>query len=203
MRGTGARVFRVLAVCTGNQCRSPAVEALLRRSLGAGFEVTSAGTQAPAGLPAHRLTAMALGRRGVFVEDHASRLLEPGSIEAADLVLTAERAHRVAVVSLVPWAVETTFTAPEFARCAAVAVRWGVMNPAELVAAAASIRSGVSAADPRGDEVPDPVDGGAAEHEAMVGTVQGLAVAIAGVLQAAATPPPVTDLRPGGRHAAV
>ena len=44
-------VFSILAVCTGNVCRSPAVERLLASKLGPTVSVSSAGTHALVGHP--------------------------------------------------------------------------------------------------------------------------------------------------------
>ena len=44
-------IFSILAVCTGNVCRSPAVERLLSSKLGPTVNVSSAGTHALAGHP--------------------------------------------------------------------------------------------------------------------------------------------------------
>ena len=67
---------RILVVCTGNLCRSPLVEALLRRELAAediAAEVSSAGLAAPpAARPDRRLRRVA-GELGVDVDDHRSR----------------------------------------------------------------------------------------------------------------------------------
>ena len=44
-------LFSILAVCTGNVCRSPAVERLLASKLGPTVRVSSAGTHALVGHP--------------------------------------------------------------------------------------------------------------------------------------------------------
>ena len=43
----------ILVLCEGNHCRSPLAVALLRRALGPGFTVESAGLAALEGIPAH------------------------------------------------------------------------------------------------------------------------------------------------------
>ena len=78
-------------MCTGNLCRSPLLEALLRRDLAAaGIEadVASAGLAAPtAAQPDRRLRRVA-GELGVDVDDHRSRLVSVADLRAADLILT-------------------------------------------------------------------------------------------------------------------
>src|SRR4051794_36866270 len=93
-------VTHVLVVCTGNQCRSPASEALLRRRLGPGtadFEIWSAGTAARDGAVLHPLTADALAHHGAGLRRHQARRLLVEDVLGADLVLCAERMHRVHV----------------------------------------------------------------------------------------------------------
>ena len=162
--------FGVLMVCTGNLCRSPAAELLLRAAVGpprgSGIEVASAGTGAVSGRPAHPLTVQALSQRGIDAAAHVSQPLEAAMVRAADLVLTAAREHRTEVVRLDPDAVPRTFTLLEFARLIAGGAG-GADRPELVVAAAARSRSGADAS----DDVRDPVLGGAPEHEAMVRTL--------------------------------
>lgn len=112
--------FSVLAVCTGNICRSPAVERLLRTSLAdPGVEVTSAGTGALVGYPVSPPMLALLAAAGVAADDFLARQLTEEMVRRADLVLALTRAHRAAVVELVPAAVRRTFTLREFARLSA------------------------------------------------------------------------------------
>lgn len=113
---------RILTVCSGNVCRSPLAEALLRREL-AGLDVVvdSAGTIATddATMPdeAQRLAVQC----GVAREDasaHRARYLDPAVLEGASLVVAMGREHRRRVVELMPRLLRSTFTAREFARLA-------------------------------------------------------------------------------------
>ena len=116
--------FRVLIVCTANQCRSPMAEHLLRhRAAGAGlpWRVESAGVRAATGQPMHPLAAEVLAERAVDARGWVSRRLNRSMIEQADLVLTAEAEHRRAVVTLDHRALARTFTLFQFARFAACA----------------------------------------------------------------------------------
>jgi protein-tyrosine phosphatase len=118
-----ATPFRILVVCTGNICRSPQAERLLtaqfeRRSLGGEVEVSSAGVAALVGRAMEPQAAAQTIGYGGNPSGHLARRLEQSMVEAADLVLTMERAHRAAVVRVVPRASRYAFTLPEFARLA-------------------------------------------------------------------------------------
>lgn len=110
----------MLVVCTANRHRSPLAEHQLRqaaRVAGLDWTVGSAGVRAVAGLPMDPDVSAVLGELGIApAAQWASRRLSAALIDQADLVLTAERAHRAAVTALVPAAVTRTFTLLEFAR---------------------------------------------------------------------------------------
>lgn len=114
--------FRVLTVCTGNICRSPQAEQLLRLGLAAvpGVEVASAGTGALVDHPQTPQSAAIATRFGVTdASAHRARQLERQMIIDSDLVLALAREHRRHVVEEVPAAVRKTFTLREFALLAA------------------------------------------------------------------------------------
>lgn len=118
--GAPARPFGVLVVGTRNVCRSPAAERLLRARLGEHGDVVvlSAGTAPTAGggLPAPLVER--LGSAGASTDAHAARELDPDLVRSADVVLTATREERAAVVRSVPSAIRRTFTLRELARVA-------------------------------------------------------------------------------------
>jgi low molecular weight protein-tyrosine phosphatase len=113
----------VLVVCTGNVCRSPAAEVLLRSGLGhrSGIRVASAGLAARVGEPVDEPMRRLLRERGLSTAAVAARQLTPDLVRQADLVLTMTTEQRAAVVAQVPAAVRRTFTLREFAGLAALA----------------------------------------------------------------------------------
>ena len=122
-----AKGFSVLFVCTGNVCRSPVAELVARRLLAdklgaeeaARFTVSSAGTNAALGEPMDPQSRAELADVGVDADeasDFRSHPVTAEAIEAADLILTADRNHRSTVVQLAPGALGKTFCLREFAR---------------------------------------------------------------------------------------
>jgi protein-tyrosine phosphatase len=109
-------VFSILAVCTGNVCRSPAVERLLANKLGPTVTVRSAGTHALVGHPISEPMAALLQDSGVESGSFEARRLSEQMLKEADLILSMTLAQRGLVVELWPAAVRRTFTLREFAR---------------------------------------------------------------------------------------
>jgi protein-tyrosine phosphatase len=127
---------RILVVCTANICRSPSVQRLLVDALAedaacAGIEVRSAGTLAIAGAPGCTLAPALAGR----AEDHRSTPLTADLVDWADLILTAARDHRSAVVTMVPAARTRTFTVRQAARIADWLDEAGMLDAARQRAA--------------------------------------------------------------------
>ena len=116
-------IYRVLFVCTGNICRSPFAERLLRARLDAKLgdaanriEVTSAGSYGLVGEPMMPETAKTLVRYGGDGTGFVARAIDVEHVERADLVLGLTREHRAAVLTMVPRASSRTMTLREFAR---------------------------------------------------------------------------------------
>ena len=89
--------MKVVFVCTGNICRSPMGEAMLRHELAArgceGVEVSSCGTWGLAQQPATPDAVTTLIERGVDLRPHRSRALDRAEIEEADLVVAMTSVH--------------------------------------------------------------------------------------------------------------
>ena len=93
----GKDKFKVLFVCTGNSCRSPMAEGILKKMLRENkvdnFEVSSAGISTLSGVPAS-LFAMEVSRaRNVDLSQHRSRQLNKRILKKADLILAMSDEH--------------------------------------------------------------------------------------------------------------
>ena len=91
--------YRLCFVCSGNICRSPIAEVVMRRlvdeaGLSGVVEVDSAGTgDWHVGDPADRRAVTALRNGGYDGRAHRARVFEPGWLDDRDLVLALDRGH--------------------------------------------------------------------------------------------------------------
>lgn len=97
--------MRILFVCTGNTCRSPLAEVLLRHRLAAhptlaDTVVTSAGTGAWSGTPASEGSYLVALERGLDLSAHRATALSAELVRQADLILTMGRSHAAAVAAM-------------------------------------------------------------------------------------------------------
>jgi protein-tyrosine phosphatase len=97
--------YRVTFVCTGNICRSPMAEWILRHHVeeeGLDVEVDSSGTGGwHEGDDADPRTVEALQRAG-YRSAHIARQFEPGWFSGYDLIIALDEGHARALRSLAP-----------------------------------------------------------------------------------------------------
>jgi len=84
---------RILMVCTGNICRSPAAQAMLSRAL-PGRTIESAGIAAVGGAAIDPVMSELLTGRGFDLSVHRARRVDDRICRWADLILVMETAHR-------------------------------------------------------------------------------------------------------------
>ena len=156
----------ILVVCTGNICRSPIAEGLLRVALEARLgveapDVVSAGTMGWAGSGADPYSVAAAAERGVDISNHRARELEPAEIARSALILGMATEHAHAVVAEVPEARSRTFTLKELVRLVESLPEVHEATPerrlSERVVAADRLRAQGFAGDPRDDGIMDPL----------------------------------------------
>ena len=166
------RHFRILTVCTGNICRSPLAEYLLRDGVQRWplVEVASAGTGALVDRPMTDQTiAIAHGLGIAAPEGHRARMLDINHLRDANLVIALTRSHRSEIVGMLPRGSRHTFTLRELARLleavqtadletvAGLPLEDTVGRLEELIRIAASLRGFVAPPDEEiDDDVIDP-----------------------------------------------
>ncbi|HET6203957.1 MAG TPA: L-threonylcarbamoyladenylate synthase [Planctomycetota bacterium] len=105
---------RIIFVCTGNTCRSPMAEGLLRRTLAKslgtddagierfGYRVDSAGLVAWGGAPPSSHAVDVMQEEGIDISGHRTHALTAAMVRDCDLLLAMSRSHLALVRDLAP-----------------------------------------------------------------------------------------------------
>jgi protein-tyrosine phosphatase len=156
----------VLVVCTGNVCRSPVAEGLVRASLQARFgasapSVASAGVSGWEGSEADEHAVAAAAERNVDIVAHRGRRLRARDLEQAALVVAMAAHHRDEIERLAPSVADRTFTLKELVRLLEALPPAPDGPPDDLlrsrVTAAAELRRTGFAGNPYDEDVADPL----------------------------------------------
>ncbi len=90
-------VYNILVVCTGNICRSPMAEGMLKKKLpkrlAGQVAISSAGTHALHGNRAQPHAIEVMQGFGIDIDGHRARQLSSALIRSSDLVLVMEKYH--------------------------------------------------------------------------------------------------------------
>lgn len=110
--------YTLLAVCTGNICRSPAMERLLAHVFAGESEIRvhSGGTYAHDGWDMQSPMKERVRDYGADAEGFVAQQVTPEMVRSSDLILTATGVHVEDVLAEVPDAAGRTFTVREFER---------------------------------------------------------------------------------------
>lgn len=106
--------MNILFVCTGNTCRSPMAEAILKNMNLPGVEVRSAGVFAMDGQDASHNTKLVLDENSIQ-HNHFSRQINESDLKWATYILTMTEGHKSTLLINYPDAAGKTFTLKEFA----------------------------------------------------------------------------------------
>ena len=94
---------KILIVCVGNVCRSPAAEALLTHRLqGKGLSISSAGIGALVGNPMDKTAHEVLQDNGLQHTSHRARQVDSEMLHNADLILAMEQSHIAHIRQMAP-----------------------------------------------------------------------------------------------------
>ncbi|MBW2645178.1 MAG: low molecular weight protein arginine phosphatase [Deltaproteobacteria bacterium] len=111
--------MNILFVCTGNICRSPTAEGILRKLIAERqtekIEAASAGLYALPGNSVSRLALQVAQEHGVDLSQHSAQLVSSQLIAWADFVLVMEPAHREGLIACYPEAKKKIFMIRHFA----------------------------------------------------------------------------------------
>jgi RpiB/LacA/LacB family sugar-phosphate isomerase len=106
----------ILFVCTGNVCRSPMAEVLMREQLKGrnDLRVLSAGLGALDGQTATDVAVAVMSEIGLDISHFVSQSLDSNLIEEADYIFTMTRQQQEAIATFYPAAAEKIFVVREF-----------------------------------------------------------------------------------------
>ncbi len=91
----------ILIVCTGNICRSPVAEQLLKKELHY-INICSAGINAKEGKAADSIATSLFTKYGIKLKEHRAKQLNLEMLRSNDLILVMEELHIRYITSLLP-----------------------------------------------------------------------------------------------------
>lgn len=106
-------MYSIIFICTGNICRSPMAEGVLRKKCSelnrTDIAVSSMGIHARDGFGASELAIQVCKKEGIDISEHKSRMLVPDELVKSDLVLVMEPLHLNYIYTFFPIISKKTF----------------------------------------------------------------------------------------------
>lgn len=174
-------MFRLLFVCTANQCRSPMAAALAqdafdKRDLD--VEVRSAGVSA-GGFPSTAEAQRVMQERGLNLSKHRSTSLSDALEPLPDLILVMEKGHLAKIGRIDPSLAGKTFTLKGLVRRAK---EEGPRKEGESTTDYLSRAGNTPFTSSRDDSIPDPIGQGLAEYQRCADELENLIAAMSDLL---------------------
>lgn len=107
--------MQIIFVCTGNTCRSPMAEGILKSKNIDGLYVFSRGLYVPGEQSASFSSEKAMSDMGIDISSHKSKQLTMDEAKRADLILTMTKSHKNTIISADKSFEGKVFTLSEFA----------------------------------------------------------------------------------------
>ncbi len=111
-------IKNIVFVCTGNTCRSPMAEALMKKLLKDNnidtINVISRGLSAFENSPASENSIKAIKKYNIDLTSHRAKSLSPDELKYYDLILTMSSNHKNIIISAFPDVKDKIFTVYEF-----------------------------------------------------------------------------------------
>ncbi|NQX10904.1 hypothetical protein HQQ80_04625 [Microbacteriaceae bacterium VKM Ac-2855] len=196
--GSGESTVTIMSVCTGNICRSPLAEQLLRRSLADVtvadrplFRFTAAGVQTRDGIPMDEMSSRFSREHGGDPTGYVSSRLSDELAGGADVMLTMTRQHLVDAARRYPATLLRGFTVREFARVLPFVLREiavpAIEDPAARIRAvvrlAAANRGRVPSTGNVIDDIEDPIGRSEQTHARVADQIDEAVTSIASDLR--------------------
>jgi protein-tyrosine-phosphatase len=106
----------LLFVCTGNVCRSPMAEYLMRHKLGktSSWQVASAGLFAASGQPPSVLAVQAMDDIGIDIRAHRSMQISDELLKKSTMIVVMTSAHLLELAARFPAVQDRTYVLGSF-----------------------------------------------------------------------------------------
>lgn len=106
--------MKIVVVCTGNTCRSPMAEALIKKKF-PDVDVISRGLYVALPSGPSKYACEIMSEKRLDIKGHISCQLDEKDVEEADILLTMTKSQKEKIISVVPEAKDKVFTLCEYA----------------------------------------------------------------------------------------